>query len=355
MPECDCPGDRKNKKGPAPPDGSPPVLDTYRPKASFASSTMASPIQFYRGFQALMRQHGIRHVLTSGMACVEYGIQQNTKDTDWIIHPEDLPALVAMLVECERGLTGANWQVSYRSLFGAPLLEEYLTGGWTTHLAIRDEPTTAEHHLDFFGKAPRVRQDEWVPQSGGVASRTVVAAMKKTDRPKDWAFVNGLALQACHEGDSAGLLHLREIALLRAYWQDLSVGEQDRLRAVRPLLGLLPSETDDRLERLLAIEKCVWETVNRGRYLRYQNEWKEFYRRWQQDRVGEWPTSEPFAEQHRRVSRAATEHGLAPAPFSEPEQKAGLFEQAVQRAAAMMAATPGELADVLFPISEILP
>jgi hypothetical protein len=25
-----------------------------------------------------MRQHGIRHVLTSGMACVEYGIQQNT-------------------------------------------------------------------------------------------------------------------------------------------------------------------------------------------------------------------------------------------------------------------------------------
>jgi hypothetical protein len=46
---------------------------------------MSSPIQFYRNFQALMRQHGIRHVLTSGMACVEYGIQQNTKDTDWII------------------------------------------------------------------------------------------------------------------------------------------------------------------------------------------------------------------------------------------------------------------------------
>lgn len=42
---------------------------------------MASPIQFYRNFQTLMREHGIRHVLTSGMACVEYGIQQNTKDT----------------------------------------------------------------------------------------------------------------------------------------------------------------------------------------------------------------------------------------------------------------------------------
>lgn len=42
---------------------------------------MASPIQFYRNFQTPMREYGIRHVLTSGMACVEYGIQQNTKDT----------------------------------------------------------------------------------------------------------------------------------------------------------------------------------------------------------------------------------------------------------------------------------
>ncbi|MCX6868597.1 MAG: hypothetical protein NTV46_20800 [Verrucomicrobia bacterium] len=79
---------------------------------------MATPIQFYRDFQAMMREHCIRHVLTSGMACVEYGIQHNTKDTDWIIHPDDLGQLVAMLCESERGLTGNNWRVSYRPLFG---------------------------------------------------------------------------------------------------------------------------------------------------------------------------------------------------------------------------------------------
>lgn len=55
--------------------------------------------------------HGIRHALTSGIACVECAIQQITKDSDWIIHPEDLAALVAMLCECERGLTGVNWRV----------------------------------------------------------------------------------------------------------------------------------------------------------------------------------------------------------------------------------------------------
>jgi hypothetical protein len=316
---------------------------------------MASPIQFYRDFQALMRHHGIRHVLTSGMACVEYGIQQNTKDTDWIVHPEDLAALVAMLCDCERGLTGANWRVSYRPLFGSPLLQDFHEGGWTSHLTIRDEPTSAEHHLDFFGKAPRLRGDEWLSQSGGIASRTVVAQMKKTDRAKDWPFVNGLALQACHEGDGDGLLHLRDAFLLRRYWEELSGADGERLRTLRPLLGMLALRDEDRLERLLAIERCIWEAVNRERYLRYQHEWKEFHRRWQQDRVGEWPTSESFAEQHRRVSQAVAEHALPTAPIHTPAQKKEVFDLGVRRAAALMAATSTELDAVLFPIEVILP
>ena len=239
---------------------------------------MASPIQFYRNFQALMQRHGLRHVLTSGMACVEYGIQQTTKDTDWIVHPDDLAALVAMLCECERGLTGTNWRVTYRPLFGAPLLKEYLGGGWTSHLAIRDEPGSPEHHVDFFGNAPRLRSDEWLAQCGGVASRTVVAQMKKTDRPKDWPFVNGLAIQACNEGDRDGLLHLREGSLLREHWAGVTGTDRERLSVLRPLLGALPTLDDDRLERLLAIERTIWEAVNRERYRCYQHEWKEFYR-----------------------------------------------------------------------------
>jgi hypothetical protein len=155
---------------------------------------MASPIQFYRNFQALMQRHGIRHVLTSGMACVEYGIQQNSKDTDWIIHPEDLEMLVAMLCECERGLTGANWRVSYRPLFGAPLLKDFLGGGWTSHLAIWDEPGSPEHHLDFFGQPPRVTLEEvFTDPDSHLAAPLIVAQMKKTDRDKDWPMVESLS------------------------------------------------------------------------------------------------------------------------------------------------------------------
>ena len=82
---------------------------------------MSSPIDFYRAFQSLLRGRGIAGVLTSGMACVEYGLQQNTKDTDWIIAPDDIDSLVALLGELARGVTGGNWRITYRGLFGAPL------------------------------------------------------------------------------------------------------------------------------------------------------------------------------------------------------------------------------------------
>jgi len=316
---------------------------------------MASPIQFYRNFQALMQQHGIRHVLTSGMACVEYGIQQNTKDSDWIIHPEDLEKLIAMLCECERGLTGKNWRVSYRPLFGAPFLKAYHQGGWTSHLAIRDEPLGTEQHLDFFGKAPRLSGEEWLPQSGGIASRCVVAQMKKTDRDKDWPFVNGLAIQECNEGNMDGLLHLREIPLLRQYWSELEPSRRQQLRAIRPLLGNLEACDESRLERLLVIERGIWEYVNRERYLVYQHDWKEFYRRWQKDQVGQWPSSEPFGQQHRRVAEAVFEFNLPAAPIMTPAQKQSLFNKGIQRAVTLLAATPEEIQTILFPLDVILP
>lgn len=316
---------------------------------------MASPIQFYRNFQSLMRDQGIRHVLTSGMACVEYGIQQNTKDTDWIVHPEDLEKLVSMLCKCERGLTGRNWLVAHRPLFGAPFLKEYHGGGWTTHIAIRDEPLTAEHHLDFFGKAPRLKGEEWLPSSGGIASRTIVAQMKKTDRAKDWPIVNGLAMQACNAGETSGLLHLREPALLRHHWMELDAPSRAELIATRPLLNQLATANDDILDRLLLIERNLWECVNRERYLVYQHEWKEFYRRWQKDDVGQWPSAESFADQHRLVCDAAARFGLTPEPLAPVSVREALYQKGVARVIVLTAASPAEIQAVAMPLETILP
>ena len=93
----------------------------WDPPAAHENVRMSDPIEFYRTFRTLLRERAIPGVLTSGMACVEYGLQQNTKDTDWIVDPADIGGLVKLFGELERGVSGRNWRVSYRGLFGAPL------------------------------------------------------------------------------------------------------------------------------------------------------------------------------------------------------------------------------------------
>jgi hypothetical protein len=82
------------------------------------------------------------------------------------------------------------WRVRYRNIFGAPLEPEFLAGGWTSHISIRDDPATADHALDWFGRPPRV--SSWKADAEGFADRPVVARMKHTDRAKDWPIVDSL-------------------------------------------------------------------------------------------------------------------------------------------------------------------
>lgn len=72
--------------------------------AGFDNRDMSGPIEFYPAFQSLLRGRAIDGVLTSGMACVEYGLQQNTKDTDWIVAPAAVGRLVELFGELERGV-----------------------------------------------------------------------------------------------------------------------------------------------------------------------------------------------------------------------------------------------------------
>jgi hypothetical protein len=316
---------------------------------------MHDPIGFYRAFQELLRKRSIRAVLTSGMACVEYGLQQNTKDTDWILDPGGISGIVELFGELERGVSGANWRVSYRGLFGAPLEREYLEGGWTSHLTARESPESADRQLDFFGRAPRLGNAWRLTAEGGIATRDIVARMKKTDRPKDWPLVNGLAVQAFFEGEPEAVLHLREPSILREAWVQTPAGLRDSFTRERPLLAALAERDEATLERLLLVEQMLWQCVNRERYLVYQRAWKEFYRSWQRDRIGEWPTAEPFRQQHRRVCEAVRAHGLPPSPLASEATRREIYERGRDRAASLVAAASSELTLVAVPLDTILP
>jgi len=198
--------------------------------------------------------------------------------------------------------------------------------------------------------------DAWhVGAVAGIASRDVVARMKKTDRPKDWPLVNALAIQAHYAGDPGAVIHLRDPAILREAWQQASAATRDGAAQERPLLRALDGVDDRQLERLLLVEEMLWRCVNRERYVVYQRAWKNFYRAWQHDRVGDWPTAEPFLQQQRRVCAAVRQHGLPPAPLGTAAARQAVYDRGREQAAALTAAPCREMDMVAMPLGMILP
>jgi hypothetical protein len=249
------------------------------------------------------------------------------------------------------------WRVSYRQIFGAPLEAEFMQHGWTSHLSIWDGAASVEHKVDLFSKPPRVKPEEIQADAEGWATRHVVAQMKRTDRDKDWPIVQGLGEQLRERNNDLCLMHLTAPETLLAAWRASPPDARARMAARRPLLRALdttpPPERLD-VERLLALERLVWERVNEQRHGRYTRAWKNFYRQWRQEENWEWPTSEQFWLQHRRLVQAVARHGLPLNPLAEvrPEQ---LIEAALQEVAKLGGASENEIAQVLPPVDELLP
>ena len=65
---------------------------------------MQTPLEFLDLFRAELRAARIRFAITSGMACIRYGLQQTTKDSDWIVSAAELRQLRGLLEQCEHRL-----------------------------------------------------------------------------------------------------------------------------------------------------------------------------------------------------------------------------------------------------------
>ena len=219
--------------------------------------------RFFGDLMERAQGRGIPCAITSGMACVHFGVAATTKDCDVLCQAEKSDEFRALIAETElRGLLP-----NYRGHISPPLDARWMRGGWTSHFTWNTRPE--ETCLDIFSVAPRGSSD-WEQQLQGIYARfNVVAEMKRTNREKDWPFATSLGGQMLLEGDLHGWLHLYDLEVMRQALRSAEI--PTHLQTKRPLLSLAPFTDTLRVKRALMAERMFWSELDELRVRIYQN------------------------------------------------------------------------------------
>ncbi len=212
--------------------------------------------------------------VTSGMACVQYGVAQATKDCDLLCAADSAGQLLNVLRITPLHGVGC----SYRGHLTPPLDQRWLRGGWTSHFDWDSGETAA--YLDVFGVAPRA-SSEWRSEGAGtLTGMHTVAEMKRTDRAKDWPFATALGVKLLEDGDPRGWLHIFDVATLREVFARIPL--PDTQTTQRPCLALL-RDADPRLELAVFGETVFWQKLDRLRTQVYQTAVRTYFLAVKQD------------------------------------------------------------------------
>lgn len=158
--------------------------------------------RFFERLVTTVQTQGGVCAITSGMACVQYGVASATKDCDLLCSADSAGQLLNVLRVTSLNGVGC----AYRGHLTPPLDPRWLRGGWTSHF--HWDLGDAAAYLDVFGVAPRA-SSFWITEAAGtLTGMHIVAEMKRTDRPKDWPFATALGVKLLEDGDSRGWLHI---------------------------------------------------------------------------------------------------------------------------------------------------
>lgn len=216
---------------------------------------------FYEDMVRALRQRGVVCAITSGLACVHYGIAETTKDCDLLCHPDCFGALLELLEQTPLG----DQPCRYRGHISPPLDGRWHLGGWTSHFEWDTKPTATT--LDVFGRALRESEPWEYDISGLYAGMNVVAEMKRTDRDKDWPFINDLGVEMLRAGDARGWLHLFDEDSVNELQKECSIPRE--LMPVRPVLELAINRAPG-LREALMVERHFWQELDRLRIRVYR-------------------------------------------------------------------------------------
>ena len=211
---------------------------------------------FFENFVRALRERGVVCAITSGMACVHYGVAETTKDCDLLCHPGSFDTLLNLLTETKI----SDLSCHYRGHVSPPLDARWHRGGWTSHFqwGTGSEVTT----LDVFGHALR-ESSPWQEDIAGLyASQNVVAEMKRTDRDKDWPCITSLGVALLDARDPRGWLHLFDADTIMEMLEARAIPAE--LLTIRPALQLA-ARRDPVLPHALLAERHFWKELDRLR------------------------------------------------------------------------------------------
>jgi hypothetical protein len=211
---------------------------------------------FYETLVHRLRQRGVVCAITSGLACVHYGVAETTKDCDLLCHTSSFAELLDLL----SGTPIGDVACRYRGNLSPPLDARWHSGGWTSHFEWATVTETVT--LDVFGHALR----ESVPWEqdllGLYAGPHTVAEMKRTNRDKDWAAITALGMRMIEADDDRGWLHIFNADILAELLHDHPCPPE--CLAQRPALQLA-SAHDARAAGAINAERKLWEELDRRR------------------------------------------------------------------------------------------
>ena len=217
---------------------------------------------FFTRLVSTAQERGITCAITSGMACVHFGIAATTKDCDVLCEAGKADAFRDLIAETPLH----DLRPNYRGNISPPLDARWMRGGWTSHFTWKTKPE--ETCLDVFGIAPR-GSSPWERQLIGIYARpNVVAEMKRTNRERDWPFATALGGEMLADGDVNGWLHLYDADVLKT--SGASKAPPAHLAAIRPVLRLAPFADTRRVKRLLLAERQFWSELDEIRVHVYQ-------------------------------------------------------------------------------------
>lgn len=217
---------------------------------------------FFEDLVSELRSRGVVCAITSGLACVHYGVAETTQDCDLLCHPASFQTLLDLLAETN--VSGKPCH--YRGNISPPLDARWHRGGWTSHFQWGTPPDVTT--LDIFGHALR-ESSPWQEDLVGLyAGPNVVAEMKRTDRDKDWPFINSLGVELLRSRDPRGWLHLFEVDSISQMLEEFPV-IPDEMLAVRPVLQLA-AHHDPLLYHALLAERQFWKELDRLRIRIYR-------------------------------------------------------------------------------------